>query len=248
MKGGRWRTPFCPNLSCSQACCTSDGNPPPRILGVSELMTCAHTVRVCLWIDDYDSMELEGSESLNGIDVWKVKVVRGDSTSRFWIEEPLFRVHRKTIETPHMAITIESTYSPDDRQSPFPQQVVIKRTYNAQEMQKRNEHTVCTVKTFEAGIPISPDRFTLKAMDLPFNTPVVDYRISRNVGYWDGEGLSELPVYRGERPESPTAPSPPAAATAEKTDGSTGRMLLIAINAIVIAGLLLIIVWQRRRM
>ena len=26
--GGRWRTPFCPNLSCSQACCTSDGNPP----------------------------------------------------------------------------------------------------------------------------------------------------------------------------------------------------------------------------
>ena len=31
VKGGWRRTPFCPNLSCSHACCTSDGNPPSRI-------------------------------------------------------------------------------------------------------------------------------------------------------------------------------------------------------------------------
>lgn len=51
-----------------------------------------------------------------------------------------------------------------------------------------------TIKDFEIGAESEPDRFTLKGMEVPVNTPVVDYRIRKRIGYWDGEGLSEWPV------------------------------------------------------
>ena len=69
-------------------------------------------------------------------------------------------------------------------------------------------------------------------MDIPVNTAVVDYRIQRRIGYWDGQGLSENPVPGGI----------PLAAT------STRRpLLLIAVNVGVVLAVLLAI-WYRRRL
>jgi hypothetical protein len=45
-------------------------------------------------------------------------------------------------------------------------------------------------------------------MDLPKNTAVVDYRIHRRLGYWNGEGLSDSPVFEAERPSGESLEGP----------------------------------------
>lgn len=193
----------------------------PRVIGLSDVTTIASTVENCLWLDDYEEFQTLGQESIRGVNAWRVKVSRPDSTAEFWIEEPAFRVHRKTVETPVMRIEIDSEFAPGDSESPFPVRVVAKRDSPHLKFDR-----TYVVKRLDLGPPISPDRFTLKSMDLPLNTPVVDYRISRRVGFWNGEGLSELPVYQGERPQTPTAPVSP---------GYLRRFLLIAVNLVALA-------------
>lgn len=207
----------------------------PRILGLSDLMTCDTTVKDCLWIEDHESLEVVDQESLHGVNTWKVKASRRGATAEFWIEEPSFRVHRKIVETPFMRIVIDSEFDSDKEQSSFPSRVTTQRVHKKDELKDRNEERIYIVKSFDTDADIPLERFTLKAMDLPFNTPVVDYRISRIVGYWDGEGLSEKPVYLGERPSELSEP---------KSQGND-RLLLIAINLLVLL-VLIVVIWMRK--
>lgn len=204
----------------------------PRILGLSDLMAADATVRACLWYETCDRTEVLGKERVGDVDAWRVRCFSGNTTSDFWIEEPSFRVHRRTIEWPGGRVEISSHFGAGE--SPFPQRVEIVRDEPNESMRRR-----VTVKSFETGASIPPERFTLASMDLPMNTPVVDYRISRIVGYWDGEGLSPRPVYAGERPEVRTpALAPPGAAPV--------RPWLIVANVVVVLGVL-VFLWRRRR-
>ncbi len=207
----------------------------PRILGLSDLMSCDTTVRDCLWYEDHESLEVVGQESFHGVNIWKVKASRRGTTAEFWIEEPSFRVHRKIVETPYMRIVVDSEFDSGEEQSPFPSRVTTQRVYKKDELKDRNEERIYIVKSFDTDAKIPPERFTLKAMDLPFNTPVVDYRISRIVGYWDGEGLAEKPVYLGERPAELSAP---------ESQGND-RLLLISINLLVLL-VLIVVIWLRK--
>ncbi len=207
----------------------------PRVLGLDDLVPCNVTVKDCLWYHKSKKLEVVGQESLHGIKTWRVRATRDDVTSDYWIEEPSFRVHRRTLTRHGTKIEIESEFDSNPPLSPFPSRVIAKRTDPA-----RKHEVIYIVKSFDVGVRIPPDRFTLKSMDLPINTPVVDYRISRIVGYWDGEGLSKEPVYRGQQPSAPrsTPPTPPA----------RNRFLLIAINVFVllVSITVLLLRWRRR--
>jgi hypothetical protein len=207
----------------------------PRVLGLADLMPNTITIKDCLWYENPQQAEVIGVESMNGDKVWRVRAGRGDATSEFWIEEPSFRVHRRTIKFPGHDIDINSEFDSSTPSSPYPSRVMVKRKDPAGETRVNY-----TIESFEVGAHISPERFTLKSMELPINTPVVDYRISRIVGYWDGEGLSKEPVYRGQQPSAPrsTPPTPPAG----------NRFLLIAINVFVllVSITVLLLRWRRR--
>lgn len=204
----------------------------PRVLGLSDLLTCDLKVNDCLWYDEQEDLEVAGQERLRGVDVWKVKATRDQDVSEYWIEEPSFRVHRRTITTQGLRIEVDSEFDPADPRSPYPRRVVARREGG----ESPREH-VYTVKSFEIDPSVPSERFTLASMGLPVNTAVVDYRISRTVGYWDGEGLSATPIYTGERPEAPT-PAPLAAAPV--------RPWLIVVNAAFVLGILAFL-WRRRR-
>lgn len=208
----------------------------PRVLGLDDLMPCNVTVKDCLWYHKSKKLEVVGQESLHGINVWRVRAVREEDTSDYWIEEPSFRVYRRTLKSEWMSIVIESEYDASRPQSPFPSRVVAKRN---QIGPVPKHEVVYIIKSFEPGAHIPPDRFTLKSMELPVNTPVVDYRISRIVGYWDGEGLSKDPVNRGQLPPAPQ-PAPPA-------PPRTNRLRLIAINLFVFLVLITILLWRWRK-
>jgi len=200
----------------------------PRVLGLNDLMPCHVTVRDCLWHENQQKLELVGQESVQGIAVWRVRAARDEDTSDYWIEEPSFRVHRRTLKAAGMQIVIESEFESSQPGSPFPSRVVARR-----DTPERKHEQIYIIKSFDAGAHISPDRFTLKSMELPVNTPVVDYRISRIVGYWDGEGLSQSPVYSGPQPVAPPA-------------SKSRRLPLIATNLLVVLALMIVVWWRWR--
>lgn len=202
----------------------------PRILGLSDTMSCDLDIKTCLWYEKSDSIDVVGQETLNGVDVWRVRAKRGNSTAEFWIEEPSFRVHRKTVETPYMRIELDSEFDEGVSPSPFPSRVIAKRTF------KQSDHTgidrTYIVKSFDFGAVIPAERFTLTTIDLPMNTMINDYRISRIVGYWNGEGISKNPVYKGERP-SLEAIEPP--------EGSGRRWVFILSGILILVVIVLLV-------
>jgi len=171
----------------------------PRNLGVDGI-PLSHTanVRDLLWIEKCDRADLVGREELQGTPTWHLKTWRGDATADLWIEEPLFRVHRIVAKEDGISAETDSQFDPTDRTSPFPRRVEM--TYQDGRELRR---IVITVKNFEADKKIPTERFTMKAMDVPVNTMINDYRVNRILGYWDGEGVSPNPVQHARTTGSP---------------------------------------------
>ncbi|MDQ3332093.1 MAG: hypothetical protein M3552_15805, partial [Planctomycetota bacterium] len=127
----------------------------PRILGLSDLMAADTTVKDCLWYETSDRMEVLGNEQVDDVDVWRVRCFAGEATSDFWIEEPSFRVHRRTIEWPGGRIEIASDFASGGDANPFPKGVDIVRTEPNEVMRRR-----ISVDGFETGLAIPAERFT----------------------------------------------------------------------------------------
>jgi len=160
----------------------------PRIIGLSDVMSCDLTVRDCLFYGTSKKLEVVGKVALHGVSTWQVRAERDDCIAEFWIEEPSFRVHRKTIDLKGLRIDIESQFDSSEESSPFPSQVhVIRKAEHGFE-------TFFKIKNFDVDAEVPSDRFALNSINPPRNTMINDYRISQIVGYWDGKGISKDPV------------------------------------------------------
>ncbi len=210
----------------------------PRILGLSSLMPANGTVKNSLNYDNALNVELLGQEELNERTVQHVRLVRNGPvpdftiTYDYWIEEPSFRVFRKSSKWPDGQSEITSSYGSNDTTWPFPVRVEITRSTPNGAI--RGMEIRYTVQKFEIVDAISPERFTLASMDLPINTMINDYRINRIVGYWNGKEISPNPVY-------PAAPPVDIA-----SDASRRRLWFIAVNAMIVA-VLIALIWYRAR-
>jgi hypothetical protein len=165
----------------------------PRILGLVDLPSANKTVKECMCYEIYTEQSLVGRETINGINVWHVRCTQtGLATADFWIEEPSFRIHRKQVETleaGRLKVVIDSKFD-SKSVGPFPSEFHIQRF----EQNKQVFNRIVHITEIVHGKPISPERFTLASMNLPLNTDVIDYRIHRRIGFWDGEKLVKKPV------------------------------------------------------
>lgn len=212
----------------------------PRLLGLAEVLKCNLRVDQCLWYDDADSLTTQGTEELDGIPMWRVVAVRDDTTLTDWIEEPTFRIHRRVVKTPLSVTTILSSYDGVDDGSPFPSHVEARYELNDGHALRT---TITRVNEFALDASIPEDRFTLASMDLPLNTSIVDYRIQRVVGFWDGEGISpERARYAGAR----SGNLPPAFEEA-KAQNTPSRYVWIAVVNVVFVMIVGGVWWRKRR-
>lgn len=164
----------------------------PRVLGLTDWIASDKNCRAYLWYDSDTSLTVEGTEVIRGAKVSRIKATYGETTSTYWIEEPSFRVHRRTVESASISDLVDSMFSPDDSKSPFPTRVEGERISR---MQGGNSwKVVWTVSSIDFTTPISPDRFTIESMDLPVGTVLNDYRTHRIVGFWDGEKVAKEPI------------------------------------------------------
>lgn len=206
----------------------------PRILGLSDVMAADATVKGCLWYEHVRDLELIGGEELNGVPLWRVRATAEDTVSDFWIEEPSFRVHRRTIEWSGGRVEIDSYFDSVDSSSPLPVHVHARRSDDGG---RSIEETKVTVKHIELGVPVAPERFSISSMELPRNTAIVDYRIQRVIGYWDG---SRVIKSLGLQDEMVDMIDP------ENERQQRGvRLFLIVVNIAFIAGLA-VFIWMRR--
>lgn len=197
----------------------------PRTLGLTDLLAADTTVQACIWHSNQEDLQVLNNETINNVQTWRVRAVTPTASSDYWIEEPSFRIHKRTVTWPQGHTIIESKFDVDDSKNPFPKLVQISRKDNNHNLERQ-----ITVNSIELDANIDGERFTLASMDLPINTTVVDYRIQRTIGFWDGSGLSEDPVYPNED---------------AKDMAGTRRTWLIIINVCVIA-VILFIIWRRR--
>lgn len=205
----------------------------PRLLGMAEILTCRLRVEQCLWYDDFVTLRTEGLEDVDDVMAWKVVASRNaEETSTYWVEEPSFRLRKRVIAGPYGVTTITSRFDGVPDGSPFPS--LIEARFESPH--GHGKVTTIEVSQFDLEAEIPDDRFTLASMDLPLNTAISDYRISRVVGFWDGAGISPTRVHDADERPVP-----------EKSEEKQQyTFIVIGVNVLVLLG---IIVWSylRRR-
>ncbi|MDR2705355.1 MAG: hypothetical protein LBC02_06220 [Planctomycetaceae bacterium] len=163
----------------------------PRMIGLTDVMTQTTSVTDCLLYTRRKNFSTQITE-LNGKKVHSVVCDDGDDHWEFFIEEPGFRILKQTFESPYIDIQIDAEYS-NPKVFPFPSQVKILRKEGKEKKVVRFNRTI-TVTNFEEKKSFPPETFTLASLNLPINATVMDYRINRTIGYWDGEKLVDAPV------------------------------------------------------
>lgn len=211
----------------------------PRVIGLEDDPHCSLAVNVCFWYENVDSMAIVGVEKRGDVEVCKIRVNRSawNSTREYWIDESEFRVHRLITDLEGFHLDIVSEFTDPRIPAPFPSRVTTRREVAGQIPDRRE----FVVKSLELDAKIDPERFTLQTMDLTPNTPVVDYRISRIIGYWNGEGISEHPI--PTKVQDATPPRPPERESAQNI---RTRIWLITINVLVVAGFVGLFWWRRK--
>jgi thiol-disulfide isomerase/thioredoxin len=173
----------------------------PRILGIAYGPFSTETVSNCLDTGNAGSVQLVGNESVDGKDAWHVRIARNSRFKLdFWIDahEP-----RHVLKFVCNTQIVESKYDSSRPDDPLPIEVAL----TSLDGKRKPRYETRYVRQFtQYNIPVDPASWTLAGLGMQIGTEVVDYRISRRLGYWDGSGLSEnLPSrpHREIRNESP---------------------------------------------
>ena len=167
----------------------------PRMLGLADMMNHEMTVSVCLLYKNRSNFSVS-RENLDGRPVHVVEYRDGEENDfahwKLYIEEPGFFLKRIVMESQSEKIQIDNDYSKREF-LPFPTKTHVKR------VEKKDEKIIfdrrITVKDVQIKESFPPETFTLAGLNPPLNSDVVDYRISRRLGYWDGEKLVDKPVH-----------------------------------------------------
>ncbi|MCU0704018.1 MAG: hypothetical protein MUF18_08585, partial [Fimbriiglobus sp.] len=217
-----------------------DFNFDPRVIGVSDTLSCRSNIRVALRIDVIQRVGVAEPDKVNNVDVWRCPLVDQNGNSfEFYIEDtPLFRIHRVkyTTKDGRRIATTDSTYTPGDTTSVLPQQVI---TRWVDDRGKTRRLTSLRVTSFTRE-SVRSDVGTLSSLDLPKGVAVVDNRVQQRLGYWDGKKLSaEFVSANEDTAPPPTTPSP--------SGGPTGPFLVIGILALALIAVAVAAVLLRAR-
>jgi peroxiredoxin len=161
----------------------------PRCLGLRPFLSVETSVENCLAYDVAKAINLVGRESVEGTDCWHVSVEsRYGGSLEFWIDAT--HPHRVVRQIDGLSIAV-SKYDETHLADPIPIEVKITETRDGMPLlEKRFIRSNTSINE-----PMDPASWTLAGLKMKVGTEVIDSRISRGIGYWDGTGLSkDLPA------------------------------------------------------
>lgn len=205
----------------------------PRGLGLSNGFVATDTVDGLFWLDIGESFTMNGEESLNGTLASRVVVSSVVGTSEYWISQPDFRVHRRTIRWKGGdSVTIDSEYNGAGASVVFPTAVHVVNSG------KNTDIIDIEVTRFDSNAKIDNARFDDSTIGMPGNTVRSDYRTNTSTGYWDGQQFRDDPIGKRELDSSQVASAVPA-------ETPLWRYLLAG-GIVLACGALMLIIWMRR--
>jgi thiol-disulfide isomerase/thioredoxin len=179
----------------------------PRVLGLTPSPSVTDTIESCLGYGRAETFQLMGKESVEGVAVWHVRVLHPKAFVNFdfWIEV----IHPShVVKCEFNGNTVISRFDVAHPEDPIPVEVSCTNLYGRE--RARVDRTMLR-RAARYNVPVDPVSWTIAGLDMPVGTEVVDYRISRRIGYWDGMGLSEnLPPNRVPRIQEDRTPPEPA--------------------------------------
>jgi len=178
----------------------------PRVLGLTPSPSVKDTIESCLNYGRAKNVQLVGDESVEGVAAWHVRVSNPKPFANLdlWIDA-LLPSH--VVRCEFNGNTVCSRFDPGHPEDPIQLEVRSVNFYGRE--RARRDNTILR-RSAHFNLPVDPASWTLAGLDMPIGTAVVDYRISRRIGYWDGRGLSEMPPTDRAQPttERRTAPEP----------------------------------------
>jgi len=157
----------------------------PRCLGLWTWLTPDRTIENCLRYNDAKSVTLVGREFVEGVAAWHILVKsRFDESLDYWVDVARPQRLLKQAYGRSTAISKFDAARPED---PIPTEVTI-LDFNGRPAPVTELRFL--VRSARINVPVDPVSWTLAGLKMPVGTEVVDYRISRSIGYWDGTQLS----------------------------------------------------------
>ncbi|HEV2330080.1 MAG TPA: hypothetical protein VGY56_14960 [Verrucomicrobiae bacterium] len=256
---GKTITQFDPRIYQAKLCDPKEGFPEylfdPRRLGLPDWFGVADTVESCLTWRSAKRVLLIGKEMVEGTACWHVQTqipMIVDSTRNlsntwefdYWIDA----VHPQRVikaEDVNRGGTFISQYDEQNPSDPLPVEVDATEHFGGD---PRPWETRMYRRNTRYNVPIESKAFTLAGLGMPIGTDVVDYWISRSLGYWNGANLSQkFPFNAAHSLYSEAAAemkNNPESLARDKTDGSfvDERRIVLRRTEIGVARLVLIFV------
>jgi len=180
----------------------------PRCLGLDATPSAWDTVESCLGLSNAKSVQLVGKEPIEGTAAWHVRVQiqfgRFPASKEFWLDA----AHpTRVLKHQFNGSTVLSKYDPADPQDPIPTAITEMFLHGTVGTNTAFSERRLVRRSARFNLPVDPASWTLAGLGMQIGTEVVDYRISRRVGYWDGSGLSESVPRRPRRAAATPTPA-----------------------------------------
>jgi peroxiredoxin len=172
----------------------------PRCLGIDPSPNVRDTIESCLRLGNARSVQLVGNESVAGVSAWHIRVQPAWGSAEFWLAaaQPT-RVLKHTFN----GSQVWSRYDDENPKDPIPTEVTALTMHGGAGRQTFTETRIIRTRA-RFNLPVDPASFTLAGLGMKTGTSVVDYRISRQIGYWTGTGLSDnLPRKTADKQTAP---------------------------------------------
>jgi len=186
----------------------------PRCLGLEVSPGVLDTVESCLRCDAPGSVELVGEELVEAKTTWHVRC-RGGLDTDFWLDEA---APTQVIKYACNGSVVISLYDETNPRDPLPIEVKAMVLHGTTGNQTSFTQTRLRRRSARVNIPVDPSAWTLSGLGMPSGTDVIDYRIGRSLGYWNGSGFSENPPAKA----NPARPGPDRAELLARLDWDPG--------------------------
>jgi hypothetical protein len=170
------------NLDMDTADCLFD----PRVLGIAVFFSWKYTIQSCLGLNYNSKIELIGKEQVDDKNVWHIRTIRERDgyIKDFWIDDNNFKVYKCVNYVSNNTNQIDSiakSYYENEEYPWLPSRVDM-------ELNSRIKYIVEILKA-EPNVKIPENQWTLSGMEIPKNSPVLDERTRKLIGFWDGKRL-----------------------------------------------------------
>jgi RNA polymerase sigma factor (sigma-70 family) len=167
----------------------------PRCLGLTIAPGISQTVEGCLSCKK-GSAQLVGEDLVEGIPAWHVQVQPLD----FWLDKA-----HPTLVLKHAfnGSTVISRYDDSNPRDALPIELTEYVLHGTSGTKTAFSIRHFTRKTAQFNIQVDPASWTLAGLGMQVGAQVIDYRIHRIIGYWNGSGLSENVPRKTAEPQNP---------------------------------------------